>query len=135
MTEVKAITEVRPLHAPAAALRLEIDDPSDRRLTKPSGAIHGWFASSEPEMPDDFDLRLGGLSMRHVVARRLDVEAAMPEYLVVGFTVPYDLSDFLPYITDNRLHFVITVAGYEPHRLRFTITDDALSACLASAGE
>jgi hypothetical protein len=122
------------LRIPPGALRVEIDDPHDRSLGKPVGIIRGWFATRDLDFPEEFQFQIGGIILPHDVVRREDVEAAMPDYSIMGFTVEYDLSSYLPYVQDNRLVIHLTLPGYDPYLMRFNVDDSALAICLAEAG-
>lgn len=127
------MNELRKTGVPSGALRVEIDDPPNRCIEQPVGIIRGWFASSDIEIPDDFSFQLAGIRLPHCIVKREDVEGALPEFTIVGFTIPYDLSDYLPNIQNNRLMIRLMLSGYDPYLMRFTIKDSALSLCLAAA--
>ena len=122
------------MRAPIGTLRVEIDDPTDRLITEPSGIIRGWFGSRDQELPDTFEFRISGTLVPHRVVSRRDVESAMPDHNVVGFDIPYNLSAYLPYIEDSRFTMCLTVPDYDSYPVRFTIKDQALANCLAAAG-
>src|SRR6185369_14649450 len=119
------------IRVPTGALRVEIVDPDQSRIRKPVGIIRGWFATSDIEVPAGFEFKVGGITLPHSVAKRSDVETAMPDYNILGFNIPYDLFTFLPYITDNRLLVNLILPEYDSLRLRFTIADSALAICVA----
>jgi hypothetical protein len=115
-------------------LRIEIDDPDDRRIVKPAGVIRGWFAGCGIEMPEAFDFRIDGVLLPSRTVTREDVEEAMPDHTIVAFDIPYDLVNYLPYIEDRRLVIHLKIADYDPVLLRFYIKEEALASCLADAG-
>ena len=129
------MADLKRLRIPSGALRVEIDAPYDLYLEKPAGDIRGWFAADDIEIPKEFSLQAGGITMPHRVVRREDVETAMPDYTIRGFVIPYDLVSYLPYLQeDNYLVIQLTVPGYNPHTLRLKIKDSALAGCLETAG-
>jgi hypothetical protein len=130
------MADLPKLSVPAGSLRIEIDDPLDRCLEKPAGTIRGWFAAIDLEIPEDFTLHVGVISLPYSVVKREDVEAAMPDYTIGGFETRYDLASYLPYIQeDNYLVIRLTLPGYSPYSLRFKIKDSALATCLEAAGD
>ena len=125
--------ELSKIRIPKGGLRVEIDDPDNSRIRKPAGLIRGWFATAESEFPEEFEFKIGGITLPHHLTRRSDVEAAMPEYNILGFNIAYDLLTLLPYISDNRLALQLILPGYDSLRLRFTVADSALASCLEAA--
>lgn len=114
--------------------RVVIDQPQTRCLTTAVGAINGWFALREKEeIPEELEFRVGPIILPHVMLKRPDVEDAMPEHIVVGFQIRFDLSNYLLYIADGRLVIDATIAGYDPFRLQFKIQDSAMAVCIAAA--
>ena len=114
---------------------MEVDEPESRVIGKPVGVIRGWFAMRDDvEVPESFEFRLGGVIVPHGIVQRVDVEAALPDYRIVGFTIPYDLSDYLPEIQNNGMVIQLTLPGYDAMFLRFKVEDKALAICLATAG-
>jgi hypothetical protein len=114
--------------------RIVIDQPQNRRLTKSYGAITGWFAlRGQQEVPEEMEFRVGPIILPHVVLKRPDVEGAMPEHTVLGFQVRFDLANYLYHIKDNHLDIQLTMADYDSMRLRFTIQESAMAACIAAA--
>jgi hypothetical protein len=113
--------------------KVVIDDPQTRCLTKPSGAINGWFAIHNYEIPEEFQFRVGPIVLPHAVLKREDVEAALPEYSVVGFQIRFDLNHYLLYIDDNRLTIRLIVPDHYPFAVRFTIKEGVLASCIAAA--
>jgi hypothetical protein len=126
--------DLRKTSVPDGALRIEIDDPQSRRLEKPAGVIRGWFASQNMTIPEAFHFQLAGITLPHRVESREDVEEVLTGHTIVGFAIPYDLSDYLLYLQDNCLSVRLMLSGYDPYLLRFRIADRALAICLASAG-
>jgi hypothetical protein len=129
------ITDLSQVRVPKGALRIEIDDPDKNRIAKPVGIIRGWFASSDLQVPEDFHFQIGASTVPHQVLKRTDVEAALPDYTITGFKIPYDLAPFLPYITNHRLLIHLVLPGFDPCRLWFTIQDRALAICVAAASD
>src|SRR5579871_2641735 len=129
------MAELKRLNLSPGALRVEVDDPADRRLIEPTGYIRGWFATVDTEIPEDFHLTIAGSALPYDIVKREDVQAALPGHSVVGFRIPYDLSVCLPHIQDEQLIIDLALPGYDPYRLRFKIENSALAACLESAGE
>jgi hypothetical protein len=114
--------------------RVVIDQPQNRCLTKPVGAIKGWFALREKEeLPEELQFRVGPIILPHTVMKRPDVESAMPEHIVMGFQVRFDLSNYLLYIHDGRLVIDVTISGYDPFRLQFKIQESAMAVCIEAA--
>ena len=114
--------------------KIVIDQPQNRCLTKPSGAINGWFAlRGQDDIPEELEFRVGPILLPHRIIKRPDVEGAMPEYRIVGFQIQFDLSNYLLYIQDNRLVIRVTMPEYEPFRLKFTIQESAMAMCIAAA--
>lgn len=114
---------------------MEVDEPENHVIGKPVGVIRGWFAMRDDvEVPEWFEFRLGGVIVPHSVVDRADVEAVLPDYKIVGFTIAYDLSDYLPDIQNNAMVIQLTLPGYDPKLLRFKVEDKALAICLAIAG-
>ena len=128
------MAELRKIQVPDGTLRVEIDDPQNRCIEKTAGAIRGWFATRGQELPESFCFQLCGKTLPHTLENRMDVEAALPGYAIVGFKIEYDLTDYLLYIQNNRLGIQLQVSDYEPYFLRFTVEDSALAVCLAAAG-
>lgn len=126
--------DLRKVRVPEGALRIEIDDPQSLRITKPVGVLRGWFATRDGELPETCTFRIGGMTLPYQMVRRMDVEELMPEHSVRGFEIPYNLSDYLPYIQDNLLVVRLMLAEYAPFVFRFRIDSSALGCCLASAG-
>jgi hypothetical protein len=115
-------------------LRIEIDHPEKRRISQPSGVIRGWFAALDRELPETFEFRIDGIVLPYKVVRREDVEKAMPDYLIAGFDIPYDLVSYLPYIENRRLMVHLKLPDFAAIALRFKIEESALASCLADAG-
>jgi hypothetical protein len=115
-------------------LRLQIDDPENRRITQPSGVIRGWFAALDCELPETFEFRIDGIVLPHKMVAREDVEESMPDHLIAGFDIPYDLVPYLPYIQDRRLIVHLKLPDFDSIALRFKIEESALASCLADAG-
>ena len=120
----------------AGTVRVEIDEPENCRIQKPKGRIRGWFAAGKlVDIPETFSFRAGNLALPHRVVRRLDVEGAMPDYVVTGFEIPYDLSTLLARIHDNRLLIHLTLADYDSYPLKFRVDDSALVQCVSAASD
>lgn len=115
------------------ASRVVIDEPQNRCITKPSGAISGWFAIHNYEIPEEFQFRVGPIVLPHTVLKREDVETAMPEYGVTGFQIRFDLNNYLHYIDDNRLTIRLILPDYHPFAVRLTIKEGVLVSCIAAA--
>jgi hypothetical protein len=113
--------------------KLIIDHPGNRRLTKMSGTISGWFAIHRYEIPEEFHFQVGPLVLPHTLARREDVEGAMPEHGVTGFQIRFDLMNYLPYIDDKGLMIELLLPDFDPLPLRFAIEENALASCIAAA--
>ena len=113
--------------------KVKIDQPKDRRITRASGAINGWFAIHDEVVPEEFEFRVGPILLPHTLLRRPDVEGAMPEHTILGFQVRFDLADYLLYIDNNRLVIQLTMPEYDPFRLQFTIKEGALAECIEGA--
>ena len=116
------------------AFQLKLDRPADMRLDQPVGTIRGWFAASGEESVELLQFRIGGTPARHIVEDRRDVEEILPEHVVTGFLLPFDLSFYMPHIHDQRLTIAMNFIGHGPILLRFSIAEKALAACLATAG-
>ncbi len=124
-----------PVVVPPGTLRLEIDEPKDRRLTASSGLIRGWFAARDIDLPEEFHFEIGKTIVPHRILKREDVEGAMPGHSVMGFGIHYDLSLYLPYIEENGLAIRLILPEYPTRTLRFKITEGALVNCLAAASD
>jgi hypothetical protein len=129
----KRVVDLRNICIPEGALRVEIDEPENRLIEEDIGFILGWFATRDGEIPETFEFRIGGILVPHRVVDRADVESVLPDYTIVGFLIPYDLSFYLPQIQNNRLLIQLTLPGYNPHILRLGITENALATCVAAA--
>jgi hypothetical protein len=116
------------------AFRLEIDRPVDCVIVKPVDVIRGWFSTSGGETLEVLNFRLGGIVVPHVAEERWDVEEVLPEHVVKGFLIPFDLAFYIQYIEDKCLVLQLTLVGYDPIPLTFTIEESALAICLYSAG-
>jgi hypothetical protein len=127
--------DLRKIKVPEGELRVEIDDPLNRTIDKPSGAIHGWLATRDTELPETIDFRIAGTALPHEIVKREDVEQAMPDHNVMGFVFWYDLATCLPNIEDNRLLVLLTLPGYDPYRMSVKIDEKALAECLENAGD
>ena len=128
------MNELRKTRELVAGLRIEIDDPEDRRIVNPAGVIRGWIAGCGIEMPETFEFRIDGVPLPSRVVTREDVEEAMPDHTIVAFDIPYDLVNYLPYIEDRRLVIHLKLDDYDPVHLRFYIKEAALASCLADVG-
>lgn len=126
--------DLSKLRVPAGAVRVEVDNPDDCCITKPSGVISGWFATADWENPEEFQFRVGPIILPHTHNKRADVEGAMVGHRVAGFQIRFDLIDCLPYIEDNRMVIQLVLLDYQPFPLRFTVKESALASCLAAAG-
>jgi hypothetical protein len=126
--------EITRLSVPAASVQVEIDEPLDHWIAKPSGAIGGWFATRGGELPEEFYFRMGPVTLPHAIVRRQDVEEAMPEYRILAFQIPFDLFEYLPYVQDHRLVIQLVVAECSPVSLRFRVRESALASCISRAG-
>jgi hypothetical protein len=113
--------------------KVVIDQPYNRRLTRPTGVITGWFAIHDEVIPEEFEFRTGPITLPHTVLRRPDVEGAMPDCTIVGFQIRFDLSNLLLYLQEDRLVVHLTMADYEPVRLQFTFQEGALAEFIAAA--
>jgi hypothetical protein len=120
---------------PSGVLRVEIDDPADQLLTGPSGEIRGWFAARDIDLPEDYRFRVGTVAVPHREVKREDVEAMLPYHAVGGFVLRYDLSLYLPYIDGTKFVIQLLLPEYRNRSLRFTISETAMAACLASASD
>lgn len=120
---------------PSGVLRVEIDDPADQLLTGPAGEIRGWFAARDINLPEDYRFRVGMVAVPHREVKREDVESMLPYHAVGGFVLRYDLLNYLPYIDGNKLVMQLILPEYRTRYLRFTISEGALAACLASASD
>jgi hypothetical protein len=129
------LTELGKIRVPKGALRVEIDDPEDRMLLTSKGTIRGWFATPDAEVPEDFYFQVGAIRLAHETTSREDVEGAMPDYSIVGFNIRYDIGCYLHYITDNRLAVQLVLPDFDPYRLRFTVKEIVMAACVAEASE
>jgi hypothetical protein len=129
------VIDLRNIRIPEGALRVEIDEPESRVIGKASGVIRGWFAARDVEIEDKMEFRIGGITVPHRLVERVDVEAALPGYKIVGFLIPYDLSLFLPQIQDNRLMIELLLPDYDPYLLRLGIKESALATCVSAAGD
>lgn len=128
--------DLSKIRLPEGSVRFEMDDPENYLIKKPVGCMRGWFATGKSmEMPETFSFRIGGIRVAHRMVQRPDVEMAMPECIVTGFEIPYDLSVFLPYIEGCRLRLQLTLADYDAASLRFRIAESALARCVAWASE
>jgi len=120
---------------PAGALRLEIDDPQDHYLRMAVGEIHGWFAASDIDIPEDYWFEVGSVRIPHRTVSRADVEGVMPGYAVAGFVITYDLAEYLPYIDGHQWKVRLILPDFRPKLLKFTIAENALGNCLAAASD
>ena len=120
---------------PSGVLRVEIDDPADQLLTGPTGEIRGWFAARDIDLPEDYRFRVGAVAVPHREVKREDVEAMLPYHAVGGFVLRYDLFLYLPYIDGNKFVMQLILPEYRTRVLRFSISEAALAACLASASD
>jgi len=115
--------------------KIVIDAPQHRTLTKPAGAITGWFAIHDREIPQTIEFRVGPVVLPYRYLTRPDVEGTLPEHNVSGFQVWFDLSDYLLYIEDRRLVINLKIPDHLPLSLQFNITENAMAACIAAASE
>jgi len=115
-------------------LQGEIDLPPERHIVNLSGRIRGWFTSRNLlQAPETFQFRANGIVVPHREVSREDVEDVLPDSVVIGFEIPYDLATLMPYIEDYTLPLELLVPGYDPVMVRFTIEHMVLAACLAAA--
>ena len=115
-------------------MRVEIDDPLTRTIEKAAGELRGWIATSDLELPEVTDFRIGAIVLWHEMVKREDVEEAMPDHTILGFVIRYELATLLPNIQDNRLLIVMTLPGFDPYPLPVKIGEMALALCLETAG-
>jgi hypothetical protein len=130
---IPAAAKVERKNQPMEAIRVVIDEPAGRCLTKPNGTITGWFGIHQYEIPDDFQFRVGPIALPYTLLRREDVEEALPEYGVTGFRIRFDLMNFLPYIDEKGMLIQLTVLDFHPFPLRFSIQESALAICVSAA--
>ena len=134
MDELHQTGTPRPRRELAKGIRVEIDDPENRRIHQPAGLIRGWFAAFDAALPKSFEFSIGGLVLPHRVVKRQDVEEVLPEHLIVGFDIPYDLTSYLAYVDDSCLAIELKLPDYDSITLKFRIEAGAMAACLADAG-
>ena len=111
--------------------RIKIDQPPDSCIAEPSSTITGWIAIHGHEISDEFQFRVGPITLLHSVIRRRDVENSMPQHGIAGFQIRLDLIHYLPYIQNNVLVIKMMLLGYHPFRLKFTVKENVLARCIS----